>query len=64
MPEEARKASTAAKAVVIDVVKSGYFKVLGAGELPNTPCIVKAKEFSKKAEARIKAAGGVCKLVA
>merc|ERR1719230_1945126 len=54
VPEEARQNSTAAKAAVIDVTKAGYFKVLGKGELPNTPCLVKAKEFSKKAEQRIK----------
>lgn len=75
MPEEARKASTAAKAVVIDVTKNvshkllnnnlsqGFFKVLGSGALPATPCIVRAKEFSKLAEKRILAAGGVCQLV-
>merc|ERR1712195_122464 len=60
--EEARKASTKDKAVVIDVVKSGFFKVLGAGSLPNVPCVVRAKEFSKIAEKRIKAAGGICQL--
>jgi len=76
VPEEARKASTADKAVVIDVVKSvrvslinnnhvqGFFKVLGSGALPTTPCIIRAKEFSSKAERRIKAAGGVCQLIA
>ena len=63
VPEEARKASTTAHAVVIDVVKSGFFKVLGSGALPATPCIVRAKEFSKLAERRIKAAGGVCQLI-
>jgi len=63
VPEEARKASTAAKAVVIDVTKSGFHKVLGSGALPTTPCIVRAKEFSKLAEKRIAAAGGVCQLI-
>ena len=62
VPEEARMASTKQNAVVIDVVKSGFFKVLGAGGLPNIPCVVRAKEFSKIAEKRIKAAGGVCQL--
>jgi len=42
----------------------GFFKVLGKGALPNVPCLVKAKEFSKIAEKRIKAAGGACVLVA
>ena len=42
----------------------GFFKVLGRGELPKTACIVRAKEFSKIAEKRIRAVGGVCQLVA
>ena len=45
------------KAPVIDVVKAGYFKVLGKGRLPNQPLVVKAKFFSKTAERRIKAIG-------
>ena len=32
---------------VIDVTKLGYFKVLGKGNLPKIPIIVKAKYFSK-----------------
>merc|ERR1719487_211052 len=64
VPEEARKNSKADKAAVIDVTKSGYFKVLGSGGLPNVPVIVRAKLFSKLAEKRIKAAGGTCELVA
>jgi ribosomal protein L15 len=42
----------------------GYFKVLGKGILPNQPVVVKAKFFSKRAEAKIKAAGGACVLTA
>jgi len=49
---------------VIDVTKSGYFKVLGKGLLPEQPVIVKAKFFSKSAEEKIKAVGGVCVLAA
>ena len=60
----AAKNATDGKAAVIDVTKSGYFKVLGKGDLPNFPVIVKAKEFSKHAEKRIIAAGGRCELVA
>ena len=41
-----------------------YVQVLGAGELPNTPVVVKAKFFSKDAEKKIKAVGGACVLVA
>merc|ERR1712109_442371 len=39
---------------VIDVVKAGYFKVLGKGLLPKQPVIVKAKFFSRRAEDKIK----------
>ena len=75
VPESARLASKASNAVVIDVVKSvslkfnnnrvfpqGFHKVLGSGALPNTPCLVRAKEFSARAEKRIIAAGGKCEL--
>merc|ERR1712054_564620 len=51
------------KAPVVDVTKSGFFKVLGKGIL-QAPLVVKAKEFSQHAERRIKAAGGACVLVA
>ena len=61
--EESRKASTEKKACIIDVVQAGYFKVLGKGELPSVPMIVRAKEFSAEAERRIRAAGGVCQLI-
>ena len=64
--EEARAeaAKSKDKAPVIDVTKSGYFKVLGKGVLPKIPVIVKAKLFTKTAEKRIKEAGGACVLVA
>lgn len=52
------------KAPVIDVVRSGFYKVLGKGHLPDQPVIVKAKFFSRQAEEKIKAAGGACVLVA
>jgi len=52
------------KAPVIDAVKHGYFKVLGKGRLPDQPVIVKARFFSKQAEAKIKAVGGACVLTA
>ena len=38
--------------------------MLGKGELVSKPCIVRAKMFSKKAEKRIREAGGVTQLVA
>ena len=51
------------KALTIDVLKYGYYKVLGKGKL-TMPVIVKAKFFSREAEIRIKEAGGACVLVA
>lgn len=61
---EVRAASTKKAAAVIDCVSHGVFKVLGKGELPETPMVVKAKFFSALAEKKIKAAGGACVLVA
>ncbi|XP_065913053.1 large ribosomal subunit protein uL15-like [Dysidea avara] len=52
------------KAPVIDVVRAGYFKVLGKGVLPKQPVIVKARFFSKGAEKKIKSVGGSCVLTA
>ena len=54
----------AAKAPVIDVMKAGFMKVTGKGQLPEQPLIVKARYFTKEAETKIKEAGGVCVLVA
>ncbi|KAK7801362.1 hypothetical protein U0070_003647 [Myodes glareolus] len=51
-------------APIINVVRSGYCKVLGKGKLPQQPVIVKAKFFSKRAEEEIKGVGGACVLVA
>ncbi|CAL4206343.1 unnamed protein product, partial [Meganyctiphanes norvegica] len=50
------------KAPVIDVVRAGYYKVLGKGVLPKQPVIVKAKFFSRIAEEKIKSVGGCCLL--
>ncbi|KAF8789531.1 60S ribosomal protein L27a-like isoform X1 [Argiope bruennichi] len=52
------------KAPVIDVVNAGYYKVLGKGRLPRQPVIVKARFFSREAEAKIKSVGGACILTA
>jgi large subunit ribosomal protein L27Ae len=49
---------------VIDVTKLGYFKVLGKGNLPNIPLIVKARYFSHDAASKIIAAGGATVLTA
>ncbi|XP_066275770.1 large ribosomal subunit protein uL15-like [Branchiostoma lanceolatum] len=51
-------------APVIDVVRAGYYKVIGKGRLPKQPVIVKAKFFSRRAEEKIKGVGGCCILVA
>ncbi|VVC89819.1 60S ribosomal protein L27a [Leptidea sinapis] len=56
--------STDGKVPVINIVKAGYSKLLGKGKLPKQPVIVKAKFFSKTAEQKIKAVGGVCVLSA
>jgi len=49
---------------IIDVTKYGYFKVLGAGDIHKQPVVVRAKFFSKKAERKIREAGGVAQLTA
>ncbi|CAE7602117.1 RPL27AB, partial [Symbiodinium microadriaticum] len=66
MPEGVYEKAKASKDVVpmIDVTKLGYFKVLGKGNLPSMPLVVKAKYFTKEAESKIKAAGGACLLTA
>lgn len=62
--KEQYKGDKAGKAPVIDVVRHGYYKVLGKGTLPTQPVIVKARFFSKEAERKIKEAGGACILTA
>eukprot|EP00088_Acartia_fossae_P018853 TRINITY_DN20922_c0_g1_i1.p1 TRINITY_DN20922_c0_g1~~TRINITY_DN20922_c0_g1_i1.p1 ORF type:complete len:147 (+),score=1.34 TRINITY_DN20922_c0_g1_i1:132-572(+) len=49
---------------VINVLNAGYSKVMARGDLPNIPVIVKARSFTKRAEAKIKHVGGVCELTA
>lgn len=56
--------ATSGKVPVIDCIKAGYFKVLGKGSLPNQPVIVRAKYFTRDAEAKIKAVGGIAELAA
>ncbi|XP_060035753.1 large ribosomal subunit protein uL15-like [Erinaceus europaeus] len=56
--------NTARAAPIIDVVRSGYYKVLGKGKLRKQPVIVKAKFFTRRAEEKIKGVGGACVLVA
>lgn len=61
---EAYKDRKDGKAPVVDVVRHGYFKVLGKGALPQIPLIVKARFFSREAEKKIKEVGGACVLTA
>ena len=58
------KAKNEKDALTIDVTKFGFHKVLGKGQLPKTPVVIKAKFFSRIAEKRIKSAGGACVLIA
>jgi len=51
-------------APLLDVTQHGFFKVLGKGDLPKQPMVVKAKFFSKLAEKKIKEAGGAVILTA
>lgn len=41
------------------LLEQGYGKVLAKGRLPETPFIVKARYVSKRAEEKLKEAGGV-----
>ncbi|KAH8970973.1 hypothetical protein BDL97_02G117700 [Sphagnum fallax] len=51
-------------APLLDVTQHGFFKVLGRGDLPQQPMVVKAKFFSKLAEKKTKEAGGAVVLTA
>lgn len=64
LTEQSRIPKPAGKVPVIDCVKAGYYKVLGKGVALTSPVIVKAKFFSRRAEEKIKAAGGACVTVA
>jgi large subunit ribosomal protein L27Ae len=63
---QARLKAAADKSVaaMIDVTKYGIFKVLGKGQLPPQPVVVKAKFVSKLAEKKIKEVGGAVVLTA
>lgn len=65
-PRQVREAAAkdTKEAVVIDVTKYGMSKVLGKGQLPQQPVIVRARFVSKLAESKINAVGGVVQLVA
>ena len=61
---EAAKAPAKGQAPVIDLAQFGFFKLLGKGDLPKVPVIVKARYVSKGAEEKIVAAGGAVILTA
>ena len=67
VPAEVMKAAEEKKngeaVPIIDCVANGFFKVTGRGELPNIPFIVRAKDFTASAEAKIKAVGGAVEKV-
>lgn len=62
--EQYLKSASTSSAPVIDVLAHGFAKVLGKGQLPQVPIIVKARFVSKEAEQKITAAGGVVELIA
>ncbi|KAI9722841.1 MAG: 60S ribosomal protein L27A [Chrysothrix sp. TS-e1954] len=71
VPKEMREkylsnpSSSPTKAPVLDLLPLGYAKVLGKGRLPaSIPLVVRARYFSRDAEAKIKEAGGIVQLVA
>ncbi|KAK4046090.1 hypothetical protein ACM66B_003883 [Microbotryomycetes sp. NB124-2] len=66
IPEEQRKGLTASSTTVpvVDTLAAGYGKVLAKGRLPEFPIIVKARFVSRRAEEKIKAAGGAVVLEA
>jgi large subunit ribosomal protein L27Ae len=57
------QAAKGGAAPIIDLPAKGYFKVLGRGELPKIPVIVRARDFSESAEQKIREAGGTCEKV-
>lgn len=61
---EQAKGSNPQNATIIDVTKQGYFKVLGRGQLPKVPVVVRARFFSEQAERKIREAGGICEVIA
>lgn len=63
MREKQLKGSTDT-APVIDLSALGYAKLLGKGQLPKVPIVVRARYVSKLAESKITKAGGVIELIA
>ncbi|KAI5063500.1 hypothetical protein GOP47_0022047 [Adiantum capillus-veneris] len=55
---DSMKSAPKGKRPLLDVTLFRYFKVLGKGNAPPTPLVVKANFFSKLAEKKIKEVGG------
>ncbi|GAA5962086.1 hypothetical protein JCM8115_002911 [Rhodotorula mucilaginosa] len=66
IPAEQREGLSSSSTVVpvVDTLAAGFGKVLAKGRLPEYPVIVKARYVSRRAEAKIKANGGVVSIVA
>lgn len=68
VPEDKRQqyldAKSSDKAPVIDLLNSGYAKLLGKGRIPQIPLVIKARYVSADAERKVKEAGGIIQLVA
>jgi large subunit ribosomal protein L27Ae len=62
--EAVKKASSGGGAPVIDLTHYNIFKLLGKGQLPAKPVVVRAKFVSKRAEEKIRAVGGAVELIA
>ena len=62
--EAAAAAAKKGEMAVLDLADYGIFKLLGKGELPKIPVVVKARFVSRGAEAKIKAVGGAVVLTA
>ena len=61
--QEASVAKKGAELPIVDLLEHGYSKLLGNGRVA-VPCIVKARWVSKKAEKKIRKAGGAVVLTA
>jgi len=62
--KQAKAQAGSGQAPVIDLTARGITKLLGKGEMPKLPVIVKARFFSALAEKKVKEAGGACVLAA
>ena len=65
VPKAEYEAASSELVPVVNTLDHGFGKVLGKGRLPaDKPLIVKARFVSRRAEQKIKEAGGVVKIIA